>query len=307
MEAEAAFRKLPLEEPTQRVRLQLATTLVNMTGLLARERMLQLGLEKSSEAVMLLRDVQGPAAEGSRVLLLGALQNRAALQIESKQHADAERNLAEALEVGASAIAAGMGEIIPQMIETTGRVSQLRRMLNRTAESLPLAERAARWAQMAWEAGAPMGPRLYVATQFQLVDVNFGMERFAQAEDHLWKAVDTAKDLQSVVMATGFYFALMRLDDATLEAGNLPREEVLVASSEALARVEAGGCPADLLEMLESRSKLLSGTDASEAERLLAQYSGAEAQMSANIKAMLPLLKSDVEWARAGRPSPKLA
>jgi hypothetical protein len=108
-------------------------------------------------------------------------------------------------------------------------------------------------------------------------------------------------------MATGFYFALMRLDDATLEAGNLPREEVLVASSEALARVEAGGCPADLLEMLESRSKLLSGTDASEAERLLAQYSGAEAQMSANIKAMLPLLKSDVEWARAGRPSPKLA
>jgi len=29
--------------------------------------------------------------------------------------------------------------------------------------------------------------------------------------------------------------------------------------------------------------------------------------MSANIKAMLPLLKSDVEWERAGRPSPKLA
>ena len=307
MEAEAAFRKLPLEEPTQRVRLQLATTLVNMTGLLARERMLQLGLEKSSEAVMLLRDVTGPAAEGSRVLLLGALQNRAALLIESKQHADAERNLAEALEVGASAIASGMGEIIPQMIETTGRVSQLRRMLNRTAESLPLVERAARWAQMAWEAGAPLGPRLYVATQFQLVDVNFGLERFAQAEDHLWKAVDTAKDLQSVVMATGFYFALMRLDDATLEAGNLPREEVLVASSEALARAEAGGCPADLLEMLASRSKLLSGTDASEAERLLAQYGAAESAMSANIKAMLPLLKSDVEWERAGRPSPKLA
>ena len=307
MEAEAAFRKLPLEEPTQRVRLQLATTLVNMTGLLARERMLQLGLEKSSEAVMLLRDVTGPAAEGSRVLLLGALQNRAALLIESKQHADAERNLAEALEVGASAIASGMGEIIPQMIETTGRVSQLRRMLNRTAESLPLVERAARWAQMAWEAGAPLGPRLYVATQFQLVDVNFGLERFAQAEDHLWKAVDTAKDLQSVVMATGFYFALMRLDDATLEAGNLPREEVLVASSEALARAEAGGCPADLLEMLVSRSKLLSGTDASEAERLLAQYGAADSAMSANIKAMLPLLKSDVEWERAGRPSPKLA
>lgn len=307
MEAEAAFRKLPLEEPTQRIRLQLATTLVNMTGLLARERMLQLGLEKSSEAVMLLRDVTGPAAEGSRVLLLGALQNRAALLIESKQHADAERNLAEALEVGASAIASGMGEIIPQMIETTGRVSQLRRMLNRTAESLPLAERAARWAQMAWEAGAPLGPRLYVATQFQLVDVNFGMERFAQAEDHLWKAVDTAQDLQSVVMATGFYFALMRLDDATLEAGNLPREEVLVASAEALERVKAGGCPADLVEMLASRSKLLSGTDASEAERLLAQYGAAEAQMSANIKAMLPLLKSDVEWERAGRPSPKLA
>ena len=307
MEAEAAFRKLPLEEPTQRVRLQLATTLVNMTGLLARERMLQLGLEKSSEAVMLLRDVTGPAAEGSRVLLLGALQNRAALLIESKQHADAERNLAEALEVGASAIASGMGEIIPQMIETTGRVSQLRRMLNRTAESLPLVERAARWAQMAWEAGAPLGPRLYVATQFQLVDVNFGLERFAQAEDHLWKAVDTAKDLQSVVMATGFYFALMRLDDATLEAGNLPREEVLVASSEALARAEAGGCPADLLEMLVSRSKLLSGTDASEAERLLAQYGAVESAMSANIKAMLPLLKSDVEWERAGRPSPKLA
>lgn len=307
MEAEAAFRKLPLEEPTQRIRLQLATTLVNMTGLLARERMLQLGLEKSSEAVMLLREVAGPAAEGSKVLLLGALQNRAALLIESKQHADAERNLAEALEVGASAIASGMGEIIPQMIETTGRVSQLRRMLNRTGESLPLVERAARWAQMAWEAGAPLGPRLYVATQFQLVDVNFGLERFAQAEDHLWKAVDTAKDLQSVVMATGFYFALMRLDDATLEAGNLPREEVVVASAEALERAKAGGCPADLLEMLASRSQLLTGAGASEAERLLAQYGAAEAQMSANIKAMLPLLKSDVEWDRAGRPSPKLA
>jgi hypothetical protein len=108
-------------------------------------------------------------------------------------------------------------------------------------------------------------------------------------------------------MATGFYFALMRLDDATLEAGNLPREEVVVASTEALERAKAGGCPADLLEMLASRSQLLTGAGASEAERLLAQYSGAEAQMSANIKAMLPLLKSDVEWERAGRPSPKLA
>lgn len=307
MEAEAAFRKLPLEEPSQRVRLQLATTLVNMTGLLARERMLQLGLDKSSEAVMLLREVSGPAAESSRVLLLGALQNRAALLIEARQHGDAERNLAEALEIGAGAIAAGAVEIIPQMIETTGRVAQLRRMMNRTAEALPIAERAARWAQMAWEAGAPIGPRLFAATQFQLVDVNFGLERYAAAEDHLWKAVDTAKDLQSAVMATGFYFALLRLDDASLEAGNLPREEVQSAAGEAMARVKAANCPADLVEMLEARQALLVGTGAEEATRLLAQYGAPEAAASANIKAMLPLLKSDVEWERAGRPSPKSA
>jgi tetratricopeptide (TPR) repeat protein len=299
-EAEAAFRKLPIDDDNPRVRLQLATCLVNMTGLLARERMLQSGLDKSGEAIMLLRGASQLAGDAPRMLLLGALQNKSALLMEARQLAEAEPPLAEAVEIGADFVQRGQMELLPQVIDATGRLANMRRMLNRPLEALAVAERAARWAEAAWQGGAAMGQRMFVASQFQLVDVHFGLGRFSLAEDHLWKGVEAARDLQSAVMAHGFYCALLRIADEALESGNLPREEVLDAIVEAEERVVGAGAQEDVLEVIRARQSALTAQELEPGTALLGRYGAAPQSASGGVRSLLPLLQADLQWLKAG-------
>ncbi|MBM7871155.1 tetratricopeptide (TPR) repeat protein [Clostridium pascui] len=51
---------------------------------------------------------------------------------------------------------------------------------------------------------------------------------FASAEDYLYELLDvTEKNTESIAFALEFYDSLLKLDDETLEKGNLSREEIL--------------------------------------------------------------------------------
>jgi hypothetical protein len=113
-----------------------------------------------------------------------------------------------------------------------------------------------------------------VATQMALVDIQFARGAFADAEDHLWKAIDTAKSAQTLVVGASFYLSLLRLEDAPLEEGGLPRGEVIDALDELYEKIYAASPPDDVWELLLARREVIRDRRADVGEEILERYAG---------------------------------
>lgn len=298
--AESAGRSLP-EEDTGRYRLQLATTLVNESGLFLRERMFEQGLMKLDEAVGLIEGAPKETEATSRMLLLGALHNRATIELAARRMGEAQATLERALELGSDLLQKGATQLHPQVIDVAGRLSTVLRTGNRLDEALKVAERGARWAEAAFEGGSAMGPRLYMGTQLQLVDINFALNRLASAEDHLWKAIEAVDDPQTLIVATNFYFSLLRLPEEKLESGDLPSEEVVEALDEVVTRLNSKSPPQSLRDLVSGRYAAMVRKDAEAGREALRGLEGADLTGQGLIQQLLPLLRADVEWAATSR------
>ncbi len=296
--SEEAALGLDLDAEGGRARLQLATTLINVSGLLARERMIEEGLQKVDAALTQLRAVTGAASATSRLLMVGALQNRGALLMEDRQVDAAASAYQEAVNLGESLVTDGAAQLAPQLVEVAGRLTVVLRAAKRLDEALEVAERATRWAEAAYETGSPAGLRLYVATQMALVDIQFARGAFADAEDHLWKAIDTAKSAQTLVVGASFYLSLLRLEDAPLEEGGLPRGEVIDALDELYEKIYAASPPDDVWELLLARREVIRDRRADVGEEILERYAGEPVDGRSLQGQLLPLLRGDVACAR---------
>ncbi|MCA9730333.1 MAG: hypothetical protein KC729_21810, partial [Candidatus Eisenbacteria bacterium] len=286
----------PVDNPETgaKYRLQLVTTLINMTGLYAQQRLLDQGLASAEEALGLLEGLDGPA-NSTKLLRIGALQNKATLHLELRQLPEAEAALRGAVELGAELMAGGAPQLLPQAVDASGRLVGVLRALKRPEEAVPIAERSARWAEAAYEAGSPIGPQLYVGTQLQLVDVYFATDAFAQAEDHLWKAVDIGGDGRTMTMATGFYFSLLKYDDRRLEAGDLPRPEVLEALTELMERVAEKEIPPEIADLIRGRYAVLADRKVEIGEATIARHETSDA---AAIRQLVGMVRQDVDFVR---------
>lgn len=289
--AEAEVRKLPYENGKPHYRLLVATTVINMAGLLTQQRKLGEAEAKIADALALLEAAEG-AGPTAQLLTIGALQNRAAIEMARKDAAAAERSLRSALDLGEGLLASAP-QLLPQLVDVSGRLAATIRAQGGGADAVEVAERAARWAEAAYEAGSPHGLALYVNTQLQLVDANFAASRFAQAEDHLWKAVDTAPGPQTILVGTGFYSSLLRKPDAELAEGGLPREEVVDALDELIGRMRGANPPAELLELVEARRTVLVDRDLS-AGRSAVESAGKGANPI--IAQLVAAIQSDLKW-----------
>ncbi len=293
---ESLCRALPHEEETGRHRLLLASVLINEASLFLRERMFDHGLMKLEEAVTIVESVPEAAETQTRILLLGALHNRATIELAARRNGEAQATLERALEVGTGLVQSGVGQLHPQVIDIAGRLATVYRMSGRIDEALKVAERGARWAEASYEAGGALGPRLYVATQLQLVDLNYARGQFATAEDHLWKAVDVVEDPNTLLTASSFYLSLLRLDDAKLTEGGLPAEEVTEALGEVLTRIESKDPPEALRDILRARQRLLVDHDDEDAKEVLRSLELSDLSGQQVVQQLIPLLRSDVEW-----------
>lgn len=293
---EAVARTLPADEPTGKYRLLLATMLVNVSSLYLRERMLDHGLMKLDEAVTLIESVPTASQPAARTLLLGALHNRATIELAARKVAEARISLERALELGSELMQGGASHLNPQVIDIAGRLATVYRMAQELEEALKVAERGARWAEAAYEGGSAMGLRLYVATQLQLVDIKFGLGRFAAAEDHLWKAIDTAGDGQVLVVAANFYLALLRNDDDKLAAGDLPGDEITEALDEVLGRLETKNAPEWLRDLLRARQTLMVQHEVDDPREVLRGLEMSNLSGDPMVPQMIPLLRADLEW-----------
>ena len=303
--SEAAARLLPTEgEIGDRYRLMLATTLINMTGLLAQQRLLDEGLEKSTEALSIVDGLTGKAGQAANMLRVGALQNQSSLLLAKRQVPEAKAALERCVELGAELVNGGNAQLLPQVVEASGRLVSVHRMLNDIDSAAAVAERAGRWAEAAYNGGMQMAGQLYVGTQLQLVDVRAGQGQFDAAEDHLWKAIEIGGDPRTLTIATGFYFSIARLPDAKLEEGGLPRAEVKDAAEELLGKVDGAQAPKELSDLLRARFNALFDDDVASAAALADGVEASGSKFPA-VAQLLPLVRNDIEWVKAGRPEPK--
>jgi tetratricopeptide (TPR) repeat protein len=291
---------LPLDGEDGRYRLHLATTLINVAGLYARERMIEDGLDAARRAAELVDGIEGKLAPSARALRVGALQNRASLELEARDIAAAESTLVEAWALGDTAVNEGASQIVPQVIDIGMRLSAILRRQNRADDALPYAERAARLAEAVYETGSPLGPRLYTGTQLQLVDAHFAARNFARAEDHLFKAVEvisgTPQAGETLLIGTSFYFSLLRLTDDELAAGDLPRDEARDALDELIDQVTSLKAPEVLREILDGRRAATVDRDLAAARRTLESMGGRDFSSVPVASQLVPLLRGDVEW-----------
>lgn len=293
------FNTLPLEERNGRFRVQLATTQINLSVLYARERMFDESLKHLDSAYNHLQALPEDQRETQRTLTLGVLQNRASVEIETRRMNEAEKTLREVVDVGEGLLKDGKVQWVPQVVDASGRLAGVLRALGRAAEGLPFAERAARWAEAAMESGDKVGPRLFVGTQLQLVDINFALDRFAQAETHLFRAVDTTNDVNAMLVGTGFYMALLRYADERLAKGNLPKDEVEESLTELIQKLRSANLPADLMDILIARRAVTTQGRFDIAQQVVAPYQGKQIPANSAQAQLLQQLASDVQWRQA--------
>jgi hypothetical protein len=293
------FNTLPLDEKNGRFRVQLATTQINLSVLYARERMFDESLRNLDSAYTHLQALPEDQLATQRTLTLGVLQNRASVEIETRRMNEAEKTLREVVELGEALLKAGQTQWVPQVVDASGRLAGVLRALGRASEGLPFAERAARWAEAAMESGSQAGPRLFVGTQLQLVDINFALDRFAQAETHLFRAVDTTNDVNAMLVGTGFYMALLRYPDDRLAKGNLPKDEVEESLTELLQKLRSANLPGELMDILVARRAVTTQARYDIAQQVVARYQGKQIPANSAQAQLLQQLASDVQWRQA--------
>lgn len=297
--ADERIRRLPYETGPDHYRLLVATTAINMAGLYTKQRLLEPAASRIDEALALLPS--GDELSGAvAILRLGALNNRASIDAEQGHPERAEPSLREALDIGEAAVAE-TPQLLPQLIEVAGRLANSLKAQKRFDEAIDVATKGARWAEAAYDAGSPVGVALYVQTQLQLVDLCFVGGRYAQGEDHVWKAVEVSTGPQTLLVGAGFYASVLRQPEDKADAGGLPRAEVVDAMSELLTKMEEEDAPDDLMALVRARYAVLVSGDAAAGESALK----AADQAGPAVRQLATALAADLRWlaSRGGSES----
>jgi tetratricopeptide (TPR) repeat protein len=291
--ADERIRRLPYETGPSHYRLLVATTAINMAGLYTKQRLLEAAASRIDEALALLPvgdDLGGAVA----VLRLGALNNRASIDAEQGNPEKAEVSLREALELGEGAISE-TPQVLPQLIEVSGRLANALKAQKRFDDAIDVATKGSRWAEAAYDAGSPVGVGLYVQTQLQQVDLCFAAGRYAQGEDHVWKAVEVSTGPQTLLVGAGFYASILRLSPKAADAGGLPRTEVVDAMSELMDKMDAEDAPSDLMLLIRARYAVLVESDAASGRAALE----AAEKAGPSVRQLATALAADLRWLEA--------
>ena len=297
--ADERIRRLPFETGPAHYKLLVATTGINTAGLYTKQRLLEAAARRIDEALALLptNDQVGGAVA---VLRLGALNNRASIDAERGEPEKAEVSLREAMELGEVTVTE-TPQVLPQLIEVSGRLANALKAQKKFDEALEAAGKGARWAEAAYDAGSPVGVGLYVQTQLQQVDLCFAAGKYAQGEDHVWKAVEVSTGPQTLLVGAGFYASILRLSAEAAEAGGLPREEVIDAMSELMDKMEHEDAPADLMSLIRARYSVLVDSDVEAGKAALK----AAEKAGPSVRQLATALASDLRWLEGEGSSEK--
>lgn len=207
--------------------LSLPVGLVNLTGACHRLGRLDDAVRYNALAIERLRPLDTPPA---RIFLAAAIEARGTLFAQVGRHQEAMASFHECGALAAQLAAArvpGAPQLLTEIFVAHARAAAKG---GEPLEAMRLSQAAADVAWERWEQN-PQGDREaishFVAAQMNLLGFAELAGRFAQGEDALFKVLRlVGPDPRVVARGRAFYEALGKLDDAQLEAGNLPRDEV---------------------------------------------------------------------------------
>lgn len=217
--------------------MAIPVSLVNLTGAAHSLGKMDDALRYNTKAIERLRPLDAPP---SRIFLAAALEARGNLLSQRNDHAGADAALTESAAI-ARALAAEQTPSAAQLL--TEVLVAHARAAGKAGDAGAAIRLCGEAAEVSWERfeANPQGDREaishFVAAQMNLLGFAEQAGRFGEAEDALFKVLRlVGPDVRVIGRGKAFYEALLAMDDAKLEAGNLPREEV-IESYQQLAQI----------------------------------------------------------------------
>ncbi len=206
-----------------------AATCINLAGILAQKGDFAKGQEINQRAADL---AEALLAEGGNLaqaanLTFGANQNLAVIAGRAGDFDTANKAMNRALEVIDSLPEDGKKQISVQAAQGAQQLSVMLFQQERHEDALKWGKVAEAQSEVAYEAGGESVLPVYVTSQINLISFFEAVGQFAQAENALFKALDVVGEHPQILeRGVAFYDEIRKLTDESLEAGDLPRDEV---------------------------------------------------------------------------------
>ncbi|MFU8802906.1 MAG: DUF6483 family protein [Bradymonadaceae bacterium] len=222
-----------------------AATHLNLSSILAAMDRSEEAQEAGELALELIGSLREGGDKGADGLAMGAYQNLAVIYARKRDLEKAADQMEKAIAVGEMLSKQAPGQIDAQLAQGCQQISVIFFEAENYDAALEWGRRAESFSERAYEAVGEPVLSVYVVSEINLISYYEKMAQFANAEDCLWKALETAgNDPQIMRRGLGFYETCRKQADPRLEAGNLPREEVEEGYKELQSRIEAmGGLP----------------------------------------------------------------
>lgn len=258
--------------------LAVAGVHVNLAGLYAGSREPESGVTHAKTALSALEEI-GEHPARTMLEFAGLMQLGTATLLLTNYDA-AEKSLAVAVERGISLVTEGQSQVLPQLVECGGRLFASAKAQGRATEALPAVEQIARIAIATFEATGQPALELFVNAQMHRINALIEVKRFAEAEDQLWHMIDGSGQGKILMSAPDFYASLWKADDADLQEGGLPRDEIVESWEDAIERAAKRDADPVAIEVMWQRFRLHTQDALEETQKFLSKHSEADVALA---------------------------
>lgn len=275
--------------------MALAGVRTNLAALYVASREAQDGADTATSALEALSNAAAHPAQG--MLDFAARMQRGSAYLLLGRNKEGVDDLRKATETGLTMVEKGQQQVLPQLVESVGRLFSGAKTLGEAEENFPVVEKVARIVTAAFEANGQPYLNLFVAAQMHRVNALLDLHRFADAEDELWHMIDGSGQGNVLMSAPDFYVALWRRDDETLSKGGLPRDEIVEEWSKAIDLVEQRDADPIAVAVLRQRFALHTQGAKDETRRFLEEKAAQRDTLSPVAVALLNALQAELNAA----------
>lgn len=252
--------------------LAVAGVHVNLAGLYAGAREPEQGVTHAEKALAALDAVgQHPART---MLEFAGLMQLGTARLLLSEYGAAKEKLKLAVDRGIALVTEGQSQVLPQLVECGGRVFAAAKAQGQAADALQVVEQVSRIAIATFEATGQPALEIFVNAQMHRINALIEVKRYAEAEDQLWHMIDGSGQGNILISAPDFYTSIWKHDDADLQQGGLPRDEIAESWQDAIERAAKREADPVAIEVMWQRFRLHTQDAVEETQKFLAQHSG---------------------------------
>lgn len=266
---------------------------VNLAALYASSREPAQGVSHAETALAALDDI-GEHPARTMLEFAGLMQHGTAKLLLAENSA-AEQSLKTAIERGIAIVTEGQSQVLPQLIECGGRLFAATKAQGRASAALPAVEQLSRIAVATFEATGQPALELFVNAQMHRINALIEVKRFAEAEDQLWHMIDGSGQGNILMSAPDFYTSIWKCDDADLQQGGLPRDEITESWEDAIDRAVKRDADPVVIDVMRQRFRLHTEDAVEATQKFLSEHSKDASTLAPLAAALLRGLQNELK------------